>query len=172
MLFYALTLLNRSAGCQAEGVVTQKASPAQRRKFFRMAMAESENILTTLPDLLVHLIPQRNNFPHDQKFVLGDPIETKRLDVQEDYLRAYCSRDKHGHLLEANLPLEVVRHLARLANALKQFSNHTCGERAEKVDEVRRIISNAGDGAGYLRLNRCRLWIRRAIGRVPNDIRQ
>jgi hypothetical protein len=52
-------------------------------------MAESDNILTKLQDLLVYLLPQLNKFPRDQKFVLGDRIETKLLDVQEDCLRAY-----------------------------------------------------------------------------------
>jgi hypothetical protein len=52
-------------------------------------MAESDNILTKLHDLLVYLIPQLNRFPRDQKFVLGDRIETKLLDVQEDCLGAY-----------------------------------------------------------------------------------
>ena len=86
-------------------------------------MAESDNLLTKLQDLLVYLIPQLNKFPRDQKFVLGDRIETKLLDVQEDCLPAYYSRDKRGHLLEANLQLEVARHLVRLANTLKLFSS-------------------------------------------------
>jgi hypothetical protein len=103
-------------------------------------MAESDNILTKLQDLLVYLIPQLNKFPRDQKFVLGDRIETKLLDVQEFCLRAYYSREKRGHLLEANLQLEVARHLVRLANALKLFSNHTYGLLAEKMDEVGRMI--------------------------------
>ena len=95
------------------------AKPAQRRSFFeRNGMAESANILTKLQDLLVYLIAQLNKFPRDQKFVLGDRIETKLLDVQEDCLRAYYGRDKRGHLLEANLQLEVARHLVRLAHAL------------------------------------------------------
>lgn len=71
--------------------------------FEKTDMAESDNILMKLQDLLVYLIPQLNKFPCDQKFVLGDRIETKLLDVQEDCLRAYYSRDKRGHLLEANL---------------------------------------------------------------------
>jgi hypothetical protein len=103
-------------------------------------MAESANLLTKLQDLLVYLIPQLNRFPRDQKFVLGDRIETKLLDVQEDCLRAYYGRDKRGHLLEANLQLEVARHLVRLAHALKLFSNHTYGVLAEKMDEVGRMI--------------------------------
>ncbi len=103
-------------------------------------MAESDNILTKLQDLLVYLLPQLNKFPRDQKFVLGERIETKLLDVQESCLRAYYSRDKRGHLLEANLQLEVARHLVRLANALKLFSHHTYGVLAEKMDEVGRMI--------------------------------
>ena len=103
-------------------------------------MAESDNLLTKMQDLLVYLIPQLNKFPRDQKFVLGDRIETKLLAVQADCLRAYYSRDKRGHLLEANLQLEVARHLVRLAHALKLFSNHTCGVLAEKMDEMGRMI--------------------------------
>ena len=41
-------------------------------------MAESDNVLTKSHDLLVYLVPQLNRFPRDQKFVLGDRIETKR----------------------------------------------------------------------------------------------
>ena len=59
-------------------------------------MAESANILTKLQDLLVYLIPQLNKFPLDQKFVLGDRIETKLLDVQEDCLRAYYGGTSAG----------------------------------------------------------------------------
>jgi hypothetical protein len=72
----------------------------------RNVMAESDNIPTKLPDLLVDVIPQLNKSPRDQKFVLGDRIEHKLLAVREDCLRAYHSRDK---LLEANLQLEVSR---------------------------------------------------------------
>ena len=45
-----------------------------------------------------------------------------------------------GHLLEANLQLEVARHLVRLAHALKLFSHHTYGVLAGKMDEVGRMI--------------------------------
>ena len=40
-------------------------------------MAESDNILTKLQDLLLYLIPQLHKFPRDQKFVPGDRIEAK-----------------------------------------------------------------------------------------------
>ncbi len=103
-------------------------------------MADSDNVLTKLHDLLVYLVPQLNRFPRDQKFVLGDRIETKLLDVQESCLRAYYGRDKRPHLIEANMGLEVTRHLIRLAHALRYFSHHTYGVVSEKVDEVGRMI--------------------------------
>jgi len=72
-------------------------------------MAESDNILMKLHDLLMYLIPQLSKFPRDQKFLMGDRIETKVLDVQECCVRAYYSREKRGHLLEANVELEITR---------------------------------------------------------------
>ena len=105
-------------------------------------MAGSDNLLTKLQGLLVYLIPQLNKFPSDQKFVPGDRIENKLLDVQEDCLRACYSRDKRGHLLEANLQLEVARPLVRRANAWELFSHHIYGVLAEKRDEVGRMIGS------------------------------
>ncbi len=77
-------------------------------------MAESDNILTKLQDLLVYLIPQLNKFPRDQKFVLGDRIEHKLLDVQEDCLRAYYSREKRGHSCCADGHRNRRPHIARV----------------------------------------------------------
>lgn len=103
-------------------------------------MAEADNILTKLHDLLLYVIPQLNKFPRDQKFVLGDRIEIKLLEVQEDCLRAYYGREKRAPLLDANMTLEITRHLIRLAHALRLLSNHAYSVMAEKVDEVGRMI--------------------------------
>src|ERR1035438_10290946 len=111
-------------------VIRNKARAAV--EFFeKIDMAESDNILTKLQDLLVYSIPQLNKFPRDQKFVLGDRIENKLLDVQEDCLRAYYGRDKRGHLLEANLQLEVARHLVRLARS---------GEHTSELQSLRHLV--------------------------------
>lgn len=104
------------------------------------AMAEGDNILTHLHDLLIYIIPQLGRFPRDQKFVLGDRIEVKLLEVQEGCLRAYYGREKRTHLVEANMTLEVTRHLIRVAHALRYFSNQTYGVVSEKLDAVGRMI--------------------------------
>ena len=103
-------------------------------------MADSDNILTKLHDLLLYIIPQLSKFPRDQKFVLGDRIEVKLLEVQERCLRAYYSREKRAHLIEANLTLEVTRHLIRLAHAMRYFSTQGYAVISEKLDGVGRMI--------------------------------
>ena len=103
-------------------------------------MATSDNVLTKLHDLLLYLIPQLGKFPRDQKFLLGDRIETKLLDVQERCIRAYYSREKRAHLQEANLLLELVRHLVRLAHDMHYFSRQRYGVVSGKIDEVGRMI--------------------------------
>ncbi len=103
-------------------------------------MAEADNILTKLHDLLLYVIPQLGKFPRDQKFVLGDRIEVKLLEVQENCLRAYYSREKRPHLLEANMTLEITRRLIRLAHALRYFSNQAYAVASEKLDEVGRMV--------------------------------
>jgi hypothetical protein len=90
--------------------------------------------------LPVDLVPQLNRCPREQKFVLGDRIETKLMEVQKSCLRAYYGREKRSHLIDANMRLEVTRHLIRLAHALRYFCNHTYAVLSEKVDTVGRMI--------------------------------
>ena len=56
-------------------------------------MGTSDNVLTKLHDLLLYMVPQLAKFPRDQKFLLGDRIEVKVLDVQELCLRACYSKE-------------------------------------------------------------------------------
>jgi hypothetical protein len=103
-------------------------------------VANEDNVLMKLQDLLLYIIPQLGKFPRDQKFVLGDRIQTKIMEVQEHCIRAYYSKQKRVHLLEANLTLEVVRHLVRLAHSLRLLSTKSYGVISAKVDEVGRMV--------------------------------
>jgi len=102
-------------------------------------IAATENVLTKLHDLLLYMIPQLGKFPRDQKYLLADRIEAKLLDVQEQCLRAYYSKDKIEHLREATMGIELTRHLVRLAFDLKLINLHRYGVIAEKLDEVGRM---------------------------------
>ncbi|MBP8131826.1 MAG: diversity-generating retroelement protein Avd [Candidatus Hydrogenedentes bacterium] len=69
-------------------------------------------------DLLLWLIPRVNAFPRDYRFVLGDRIEARLLDILEKLIRARYRRDKLGLLEEINADLDVVRYLIRMCRDL------------------------------------------------------
>jgi len=103
-------------------------------------MAESDNVLTRIHDLLLYLLPQLAKFPRDQRFLLGDRIQTKVMDVQENCLRAYYGQEKKPYLVEANLEIEITRHLVRLAHQMHYLSNHRYAVISEKLDTIGRMI--------------------------------
>lgn len=65
--------------------------------------------------LLVWILPQLDKMPRARRYTLGAHIENGLLFVLEKLLEAAYSRERKGPLRAANLRLEVVRHLWRLA---------------------------------------------------------
>ena len=70
-------------------------------------------------DLLSWLIPQLDKFPRNRRFTLGERLESGMLEVLEQLVSAAYSRNKDEPLKAANLKLEIVRHLWRLAHELQ-----------------------------------------------------
>jgi len=105
-------------------------------------MAHSDTILTLTYDFLLYLIPQLSKYPRDQKFVLGDRIETLTLDILDDFIIAYYSKEKLERLREANLKLEKLRFLIRLSHGLKLLSNHKYGVISAKINEIGGTVGN------------------------------
>ncbi len=103
-------------------------------------MAEPDNVLTKLHELLLYSVPQLAKMPRDQKFLLGDRIETKMLEVLEHALRAYYRKDKRPHLIEANLTLEIIRHLVRIAYNLRAIPPKAYEVISERVNEIGRMV--------------------------------
>src|SRR5262245_39674171 len=64
---------------------------------------------------LLWLVPALNRFPRDQKFLLGDRIQTLGQNILEALIEANYTRDRRGHLLRANMGLEKLRYFIRLA---------------------------------------------------------
>jgi hypothetical protein len=67
---------------------------------------------------LVWLGPTLEKFPRGQKFTLGDRIQNLALDVLEALIEATYTRDRAQHLRRANLGIEKLRFLLRLAAEL------------------------------------------------------
>lgn len=81
-------------------------------------MAKEVDAITKLYDYILWVIPRIDKFPRNRKFTLGDRIENLVLDILSVLIKAAYSKDKSGLLADANLKLEQLRYLMRLAKDL------------------------------------------------------
>jgi 23S rRNA-intervening sequence protein len=79
-------------------------------------------------------------FPRSQRFLLGDRIQTVALDVLDALIEATYTRDRRGHLACANLGLEKLRFLVRLAFDRRHLDARRYEHAARSIDEVGRLI--------------------------------
>ena len=86
------------------------------------------------------LVPAVEKFPRSQKFLLGDRMQTTALDVLERLIEATYARDRAAALKAANLGLEKLRHLFRLAYDLRHIDPRRYEYAAREIDGVGRLI--------------------------------
>jgi len=91
-------------------------------------------------DFLRWLIPQLDKFPRSRRFTLGERVEGGMLEVLELLVEAAYSRSKDIPLRQANVQLEVVRHLWRLAYELKVIATRQYEHGAKLLDDLGRQI--------------------------------
>lgn len=88
---------------------------------------------------ILWLVPAVDRFPRSRKFLLGDRIQTTALDVLEQLIEATYTRRRSGHLASANLGLEKLRFLFRLAWDLRILDRRRY-EHAARFDETGRKV--------------------------------
>lgn len=99
-------------------------------------------------ELLLWLVPQLDKFPRSRRFTLGERIEAGLLEVLELLVVAAYQRNREASLRRANVRLEVVRHLWRLAHELKVMATRQYEHGARLIDDLGRQIG------GWLRSQR------------------
>ena len=92
-------------------------------------------------DFLLWLYPVVNKFPKSQRFVLGQRIESKILDLIHSMIVANALRDKSADLQQASVELDELRILIRLAKDLHFVNIKQYGVAAEKLNEIGRLLS-------------------------------
>ena len=90
--------------------------------------------------LLVWLVPTLEKFPRSQKFMLGDRIQAIAMDALEHLIEATFTRARAGHLQRANLNLEKLRVMIRLAHELHLIDSRRYEHAARTIDEVGRLV--------------------------------
>ena len=107
--------------------------------------------------LLNWLMPTIARFPREQRFLLGDRIQSTALDVLEALIEATYTRDRRAHLARANLGLEKLRHFFRLAVELKHLDGRRYEHAARALDEIGPLVGAwakahaSHNGSGALR---------------------
>ena len=99
-------------------------------------------------DFMLWLIPTLEKFPRSQRFLLGDRIESTALDVLERLIEATYSRERQNALRSANLGLEKLRHLLRLARGLGYLDPRRHEHAVRGLDETGRLVG------GWLKADR------------------
>ena len=89
---------------------------------------------------LLWLIPALDKFPRSQRFLLGDRIESAALDVLDRLIAATYTRERARLLAEANLGLERLRFLVRLATELRHLDRARYEHAARSLDEIGRLV--------------------------------
>ena len=103
-------------------------------------MAKEVDAITQLYDFILWFIPKIDKFPRNRRFVLGDRIEVLALEILELLIEAAYTRRKTVLLRTANLKLEKLRYLIRLAKDLQAINLKAYGHAAKLIDSVGRSI--------------------------------
>ena len=85
---------------------------------------------------VVWLVPVLERFPRAQKFLLGDRIQGAAPDVLEALIDATYTRQRAGWLAQANLGLEKLRFLCRLAHDLRYLDRRRYEHAARGLDRT------------------------------------
>jgi len=81
-----------------------------------------------------------DKFPRNQKFVLGDRIETAALDVLDALIAATYTRGRGSLLTDANLGLERLRFFMRLSCELRLIDTRRYEHAARCIDDIGRMV--------------------------------
>ena len=99
---------------------------------------------------LLWLVPTVERFPRAQKFVFGDRVLNLALDVLEILVEAAFTRERKAHLARANLGIDKLRFLLRMAADFRYLDRRRYEHAARLLDEIGRLIggwSKAHDAA-------------------------
>ena len=89
---------------------------------------------------ILWLLPVLERFPRSQKFLLGDRMQGTALDVLERLIEATYTQRRDAQLAQANLGLEKLRYLCRLAWELRYLDARRYEYAARCLDDTGRRI--------------------------------
>lgn len=86
------------------------------------------------------LTPLVEQLPRSHKFTIGDRVQTKALDLLDTLIEAIYTRDRANTLKRANLIIEQLRYLFRLAAELRLIDLRRYEHAAKTLDSIGRGV--------------------------------
>lgn len=99
-------------------------------------MAEELRAVTKAYDFTLWLLPHLAKFSRDYRFTLGNKLEEGALEILELLVEASYAGEKRTLLQRANIRLNRVRFLVRLAKDLQQISLKQYEFAARAIDGI------------------------------------
>jgi hypothetical protein len=105
-------------------------------------MAEAPALLSKWYEFSKWLLGRVDQFPKNQRFILGQRLVDGALDIQECLVEAACSggQQKSEQLATANRKIEVLRWLIRLAHERELLSGRQFAFSSEQMTECGRML--------------------------------
>ena len=125
--------MSRDAACESKGSGRQPAHSAGGAR-------ETGPALEAHYRFVLWLVPVLDRFPRSQKFLLGDRTQGAALDVLEALIEATYTQRREAQLTRANLGLEKLRFLCRLARDLQYLDRRRYEHAARCLDETGRRV--------------------------------
>ena len=99
---------------------------------------QKETIVAKAYDFIKYALPILNKMPKDQRYLLGDRIQTMLSDLLERLLEAYYAptHQKKAILTQVNLLLEKLRYFCRLGYDLGYYNSVRYHDFAAKINEI------------------------------------
>lgn len=91
-------------------------------------------------DLLLWIIPHLDKLPKHRRYTIGEKLENRLLVVLENLVESAYSRNKRPLLQQANLNLEISRHLWRLCHDFKAISHKSYAHGSQLLLELGKQI--------------------------------
>jgi len=101
---------------------------------------DSSPIFVKTYDLMVWLIPVVTSFPKDQRFRLAARLENSLYNFYEIILRAGRTKQPRKQLMDADLELEKLRILLRLAQDVRCIPFKKYEQASRLVNEVGKLL--------------------------------
>src|SRR5271165_975615 len=110
-------------------------------------MAEKENVITRTTDFIKWYLPKLEKMPRNYKFLFGDRIVQLQMELLENLIEAYYSREKLQPLRRANLRIEKLRHLLRISADMQWLSLQQFEFATRELNEIGGMVG------GWVRYN-------------------